>query len=78
MMGNLNELHVPPNADEATDFAARREFGLRWDSYQQAKLWGMVEGHTWLPRVAREYYRCPDPEQAWIDMLSDAGHSVKR
>lgn len=67
-MSNLNELNIPLNADEATDWAARREYGLRWDAY-----------HGGLVRDAglREMYVCHTPEQAWIDMLSDAGHSVK-
>ena len=70
-MGNLNELHVPPNADEAADFAARREYGLRWDAYHEALAWekGVIE--------AMSLFRCVNPEQAWIDMLSDSGHSVK-
>ena len=46
--------------------------GLRYDSYREAQAWAMVDG----VKDALAFV-CPDPEQAWIDMLSDAGHSVK-
>jgi hypothetical protein len=58
---NLNEIHVPP-----TDWAVRREFGLRWDAY-----------HGGLVREAglaeMRVFACQNPEASWI---ADIQHSV--
>ncbi len=59
-MGNLNQLHVPPDADDATDWAVRREFGLRFDSYR--------EGLIRTVGLA-EVYACHDPEKTWTESL---------
>ncbi len=60
MNGNLNELHVPPNADEADDFAVRREFGLRYDAYRE----GLVRDAG-----LREAFVCLNPETQWIQSM---------
>jgi hypothetical protein len=67
-MGNLHELHIPPDADEPTDWACRREFGMRYDSYREAMAWGVV------PRL----FACQNPEARWIaDMEEQYSMKVK-
>ena len=62
---NLNELHVPDDADTALDWAVRREYGLRYDSYRECTLRGLV-----APVTPRKVFACQNPEEAWI-------HSVR-
>jgi hypothetical protein len=69
-MGNLHELHVPTDSDEAADWAARREFGLRYDSYREAQL----RENAITPLM----FICRDPETEWIhsmraELLSEKG-----
>jgi hypothetical protein len=70
-MGNLHELHIPPDADEPTDWACRREFGMRYDAYREGPVWedGTKEVLDALGAVQR-YFACDNPEEAWI-------HSVR-
>lgn len=57
---NLNEIHVPENADDALEWAARREFGLRYDSYRECQV---------RENGLREMFLCTSPEEQWIHSL---------
>jgi hypothetical protein len=72
-MGNLHELHIPPDADESTDWAVRREFGLRYDAYREAMAWGVVT----LAQYQRRF-ECDNPEAQWyVDMEEQFSMKVK-
>lgn len=58
---NLNEIHYPENADAAERWAAEREFGLRYDSYRECLLRGLV--------ITPLQFVCDNPEQEWIHSM---------
>lgn len=62
---NLSEIHIPDNADDALDWAARREYAMRYDAYREVQL---------REKGLREMFVCHSPEAQWI---ADMQHSVK-
>ena len=66
-MCNLNVLDIPMDADGATDYALRREFGLRYDSYREAQVREIG---------LREAFACLNPEDIWI-VEQERIHSIR-